>query len=68
MARYKARVVRTISTKARQASRRNIIRAQRARIGRKEPRSVGRETRKRERMSKPTVSSRAPRMIRRRSR
>ncbi len=64
----KARKARVVSTKARQASRRNIIRAQRSRIGRREPRSIGRETRKRQRMSKPTVASRAPIQVRRRSR
>jgi len=65
---YRARTARTVSTKARQASRRNIIRAQRARVGRKEPRSPGRELRKRQRYSKPTVRSRAPLQLRTRSR
>jgi len=68
MARYRARVVRTITTKARQASKRNIIRAQRARVGRKEPRSPGRELRKRQRYSKPTIRSRSPLLLRKRSR
>lgn len=46
---------RTTTVKARQASRRNIIRAQTARVGRKEVRSVGRVTGSRQRYSKPSV-------------
>ena len=64
----KARKARVISNKAKQASRRNIIRAQRSRIGRREPRSVGRETRKRQRYSKPLVAARMPIQLRKRSR
>jgi len=51
---------RTTTVKARQASRQNIRRAQQARVGRREVRSVGRETRKRQRYSKPQPGSRAP--------
>ena len=59
---------RVISVKARQASRRNVIRAQQARVGKKEPRSVGRETRKRQRYSKPQSSISVPTRIKERSR
>jgi len=51
-------VRRARTAKQAQASRRNIRRAQASRIGRKEPRSVGRETRKRQSTSKP--ASRTP--------
>jgi len=47
---------RTITAKQAQASRRNIRRAQASRVGRKEPRSVGRITAKRQRFSKPAIS------------
>jgi hypothetical protein len=53
---------RTTTVKARQASRRNIIRAQTARIGKKEVRSVGRVVRSRQRYSKP--ASRNPTTMR----
>jgi len=44
-----------ITARQAQASRRNIRRAQASRIGRREPRSIGRITAKRQRYSKPPV-------------